>query len=282
MMLPLARYIGVAALILAPLFGAAPITAEPVTVPLIIERGVLFVRGNLNGNGPLLFVFDPGAGDFVTVYARDRLQGKPVRELDVGGASIHTSLPVAPGDPQQFDTSHDPALGTIAGSVGPSLLNHYAVRIDYKQSTVAFIPFKDFTPPPHSVAFQMFVDSFGVPALQASVDGFSGAFEIDVRAPSSMLFTPFLERNGFAQRYSSQPVLKESDIGRQYALANVSIGPFAVHNTPTWFSNASQGKFASGQVGGLLGNAVLSNFAVTFDYAKRTIYLERSSTSTRR
>lgn len=271
----LARCLGMLVLVSLSFFETAPGTAEPLTVPLIVEHGVLFMHGNLNGTGPLLFVFDPGADDLVTTYARDRLRGKLPRELNIGGVSIRASLPVLPGDPQLLVPNHDPELGTIAGSLGPALLHRYVIRIDYKRAQIAFVPFKDFSPPPKAAAFPMFIDAFGVPAIRAAAEGYSGSFEIDVRAPVSMLFTPFVKRDGFEGRYAQRPVLKTSQFGNQYALSNFSIGAFTVRDSPTWFSKAAQGKFASDKLAGLLGNAVLSNFTVTFDYATQTIYLER-------
>jgi hypothetical protein len=247
---------------------------EVVEVPLTIDRGVLFVRANLNGGGPMLFVFDPGAGDFVTTYARERLRENRVQKLAIGAVSIDVELPVLSGDPQQVDPAHDVSLGAIAGSIGPALLQDYAVRIDYRNATIAFIPLDDFAAPQSATSLRLTFDRFMMPTVPASADGFPGRFELDVRAPTSMLFTPFVERNRFDTRYAAHPVLKRSATGTQYALSTVSIGPFTVHEARAWLSTASQGKFASSAVDGLIGNDILEHFVVTLDYRARMVYLQ--------
>ena len=241
--------------------AATVASARPSTVPLDLERGVVFVHAALDDATPLLFVFDPGASDFITTYARDRLHGKSPRRIAIGTAAIRAALPVASGDPQQVDPAYDGRFGTIAGSFGPAFLQRYAIRIDYVNRKMTLIPFAQFKPPANATALRFALDRFGIPTVQASADGIPGRFEIDVRAPSNMLFAPFV------QQY------EPSRLRVARGPSRFSIGPYALEPTPTWFSNARVGKFASSDVSGLIGNAALSHFIVTFDYHSHTVYL---------
>ena len=104
---------------------AAVLALHPANdVSMTMEHGVLFVRASVNGIGPLLFIFDPVAGDFT---------------LD--DISVRGLFPVLSGDPEQLDAHHDPAHGAIAGSLGPAFLRRYAIRITYANATIAVIPF---------------------------------------------------------------------------------------------------------------------------------------------
>jgi hypothetical protein len=241
--------------------------------PLINENGVLFVRGTIEGSTPMLFVFDPGAADFLTTAAKSSMHGNEVL-LRVGDASIRERLDVLPGDPQQLVPRHDASLGVIGGSVGPGFLRRYAVRVDYSRSTIAFVALDHFVAPRDAVVLPITLDHEGLPAVHGSADSVSGSFELDLRAPTSMLFTQFIQKYGFSARYAGKPVVKQSGVGSQYSLETLGIGPLAVRNVPTWFSKATEGKFFGGDTDGLIGNDALDHFVVTLDYHSMKAYFE--------
>ena len=268
----------VAAGVLAALFLAAVPRAlgKDTEVPLLIDQGVLLLHAQINDVGPLLFVFDPGAGAFITTYAQTRLGNKPARTLRIGGASIPESMPVFPGDPAQLYPVHDTRLGVLAGSIGPDLLSHYVVRVDFSRKNLALIPFSQFTAPRGAAALRLRFDPFGMPVIDARVDHAPGRFELDLRAPTTMLFKPFADERDFTRRYASAPVLKRAGTSVQHSLSQIELGPYAVKDVPTWFSADTSGKFAQRTIGGLLGNNVLSHFVITLDYRRGIVYLERS------
>ncbi len=230
-----------------------------VDVSMTIDRGVLFVRASVNGVGPLLFIFDPGAGDLITAYGAERIGEKPAREIALDEASVRGVFPVLSGDPEQLDPRHDPSHGAIAGSLGPAFLQRYAVRINYEKSTIALIPFGTFAAQREAQAMPLYIDRYGMPTVAATFDGVGSQFEIDVRAPVSMLFTPFVREHQVID-------------GRPHS---ITLGRYVVRNAAVRLSRASNGKFASAEVAGLIGNDVLSKFVLTFDYHTGALYLER-------
>ncbi len=149
--------------------------------------------------------------------------------------------------------------------------------IDYGKRTITLTPFAQATPPPGAVALALRIDEFSMPVIAASADGHPGAFELDVRASSSMVFKPFAQRSGLSARYAGAPILKNSENGVQHTLASFVLGPYSVRNVPTWFSSATKGKFASDSNAGLLGNNVLSHFVVTLNYRRRIVYISPAS-----
>ena len=84
-----AGYVSAAAM-LALLFLSGA-SAAATTVPLEIEHGILFVRGELNGVCDLLFVLDPGARDFLTPYGISQLRGRPAKETRCSRPAKSTS-----------------------------------------------------------------------------------------------------------------------------------------------------------------------------------------------
>ncbi len=249
------------------------VSRDGVSVPMRNEDGVLLLSGAINGVGPLLFTFDPGASDTYTRYARERLNGRQPQTVCFSSACFPAGMQYFADDPSQLFPRHDSSLGTIAGSIGPALLRHYVARIDYRANAFTLIPATSFQPPRGAQPLPVSSDSAEMPAIAGTVDGRSGLFELDVRAPTSMLFTPFLERTGLRDAYAATPVVKTSATLVAHAIRSVRIGGTELHDVPFWFSTASSGKFAAGDVAGLFGNNVLSHFVVTIDLPHRVVYL---------
>ena len=232
------------------------------SVPLTIEKGVLFMHARVDGSEPMLFVFDPGADSYVTRYAAPQLTARPSHTVNVGGISITEPLPVIDGDPQQLDPSHNAALGTIAGTIGRELLRRFVVRIDYAHGTLALISPATFHAGSRN-ALPLHMDRYGIPTVPATVNGVAGTFELDVRAPSSMLFTPFAHSLGFQVPQQTKR-----------RLDSVRIGTYVQTGVAAWISNAQSGKFASSEPQGLIGNDVLWHYVVTLDYSRGLAYLQ--------
>jgi hypothetical protein len=260
--------------------AAAPSGPSPVvvagdasSVPLQQEHGVLLLQARADGAGPMLFVLDPGGTDTYTHFLRDTLEGHAPRTLCVSQACFPARMSYLDGDPQQIAPSHDPAGGTIAGSIGLQMLRNYVITIDYQASTLTLTPPARFRAPRGARRFPLSFDAFGQPAIEASVDGRRGLFELDVRAGTSMLFSPFLDRTGLRRTYAETPVVRQSGTLAAHAVRSVQVGSVALADTPFWFSTESAGKFANPDAAGLLANNVLSHFRVTFDVPHRAVYL---------
>ncbi len=236
--------------------AAATSTAS---VPIRQEHGVLLVRATVDGEGPLLFTLDPGAKDIYTSYARDRLKGRAPHTICFSLACFPAAMEYFDGDPAELDPRHDRSLGIIAGSIGPELLRKYVARIDYRSSTLTLIPPNQFQPPRDAQRLAVQLDSYGVPSVPAAVDGIGALFELDVRAPVSMLFSPFLNRTGFPRS--------------PRALHRVQLGSVEIRNAEFRFSSDTSGKFANSEVAGLLGNDVLSHVTLTLDLPHRRAYV---------
>jgi hypothetical protein len=261
-------------------FIAMPAPASAVvTVPMIQEHGVLYVQAQIDGVGPLLLTFDPGGEDVYTSYARNKLAGRASQKVCLATACFATSMKYLDGDPGELDPHHDTRHGVIAGSIGPSLLQHYVTTIDYQASSMILSELDGFRPPSDAQRLPLTFDSYGLPVVPGVVDGITTSFELDLRAPTSMLFRPFLARTGLDRLYAATPIVKESNASIAHAIRVVQLGGFELHDVAFWFSTATSGKFANDSLAGLLGNNVLSHFLVTLDVPHRCAYLTGSRSS---
>ena len=248
------------------------------SVPLRLDHGVVFIDVTVDGRGPFAFILDPGAGDTITQDTLRRLglaAGAETAEVElaIGDAQLgKLTLPVFPGDGRGLYPKHDPAGPPIAGTLGPDLLKRFALRVDYAGAALTLTPLETFNYGGHGTALPLVFHDV-IPLVEASADGISGLFAYDLRAPGAMLlFHPFLERNGFLERYHTHPDAAHPML--PVTLHELAIAGVTLQDQPARFGGFSEGKFAVADEAGVLGHDVLSQFVTTIDYRHHVIYFE--------
>jgi len=258
--------------------GTARATDSPtVTVPLRVDKGVIFFDVTLGGKGPFAFILDPAAQGGITGDTLHRLGLGTVdpAHLDISVGTLHLGtlpLRVFDGDGAYLAPKHDPASWPIAGTLGPELLERYAMRVDYAHATLSFTPLAVFRYQGKGIALPVVFHDV-MPLVSASADGVTGLFAYDIRAPGRlMLFHSFLERNDFLARYGVQPDAANPSIAG--TLHGLELAGVSLHNQPANFAGYTTGKFAATDEAGVLGYDVLSQFVTTVDYRDKLIYFE--------
>lgn len=265
------------------LFLAAGVATCPaaaaggIDVPMRVDHGVIFLDATVDGKGPYAFILDPGAQGAVSADTLRKL-GLPVAEsaeleISIGAAAIgKVTLQTVDGDGSGLYPKHDPAGPPIAGALGPEILKRFAMRVDYAHATLTLTPLTGFKYAGGGKALPVVFHDV-IPLVTATVDGMSGLFAYDLRAPGKiMLFHPFLEQHGFLARYGVAPDQDHPLVpGKLHGLqlAGVTLTEQAAN-----FAGFTSGKFASETEAGILGYDVLSQFVTTVDYRDSVIYFE--------
>lgn len=268
-------------LLLLPLLCISSVAAAQdlatVTVPLRVDKGVIFFDVTVEGKGPFAFILDPAAAGGITGDTLHQLglSAGDTAKVDVSVGTLHLGalpLRVFDGDGAYLDPKHDPAAGPIAGTLGPELLARYAMRLDYGHATLGFTPLAAFHYGGEGKALPLVFHDV-MPLVSASADGVDGLFAYDVRAPGRlMLFHPFLARNGFLTRYGVQPDAMHPSIPG--LLHRLELAGVSLQDQPANFAGYTSGKFAASDEAGVLGYDVLSQFVTTVDYRHKLIYFE--------
>ncbi|MFI4968554.1 MAG: hypothetical protein ACHQAU_07470 [Gammaproteobacteria bacterium] len=255
-----------------------PDAAQPVTVPMHLDHGVIFFEASVDGQGPFAFILDPGAAGVITSDTIGRLglhQSAEAAELDIsiGTADIgRFALPILPGDGTELYPKRDPAGPLIAGALGPEILNHFALRLDYGANTLTFTALEKFKYQGNGKALPIVFHDV-IPLVSASVDGVSGLLAYDIRAPGKvLLFHPFLAQHDFLTRYGAEPDAAHPTVPE--TLHSLEVAGVVLKDQPANFGGFTDGKFAATDEAGLLGYQVLSQFVTTLDYRDRLIYFE--------
>jgi hypothetical protein len=276
------------------------------TLPFDLVDNRVFIEARLNGRGPFRFLLDTGAGG-VTVSAdvaqqlglhvADAGEGQGVGEkiVHAGQAQIAQvqigDLTLADVDSQVMDLSDAPQVfGTkhFDGIIGLPVFEHMVVKHDYVNRVLTFTaPDKfDYAGAGAIVHFER---PRQIPVVAASLDGVAGNFGVDAGARSSLLlYGPFCAQNNLQEKYGAKlegvtgwgiggPV--RSLLARAKEL---QIGEVTVRDLVIRLSAQKTGLTTSSAMAGLIGPDVLSQFDVTFDYARSRIIFEKNRSYGRR
>jgi hypothetical protein len=265
---------------------------DVVDVPFEVRSGHVFIEAKLDGKGPFRMLFDAGGASVLvpsTVAALGlsprRAGGEhdvalvPIERVDVGGVAFERQtfavIDVAPV------MRRVEGLDDVAGIVGYDVVSRLPVRIDYEHSKLSLHRPRAFVPPAGAVRVP-FVLNGRVPQVRARVDGVEGAFDVDTGSRASLTLAPaFVERNDLVRKYGSvrDVVAGAGAAGRTRALlaraGRLSIASVDVEAPVTYLSKQAIG--ASADVAGNIGYGVLRRFAVTLDYSRNALYLEKGA-----
>jgi len=268
--------------------------AQSTTVPYEADVDRVFVPVSVDGHGPFLFEFDTGGHLILTSDAAAGLGLKPmgafsstgggqavikagfvqVHEIRIGDAVIRDQpvkvLPLSSNE-------RGPRLPR-AGILGLELLERFAVHLDRRGHTMTLTPLARFrhsgpgTPLP--LAFME-----DAPLTAGAFEGESGNFELDTgNSGPAIVEGLWATKHGFADRLSHGAAAIGNGVGGSYSevtsRAALALGPFSLPNElVSYVGIAARGSESVQDLAGNLGEPVLSQFDVTFDYARQTVWL---------
>ena len=281
-------------------------TKTSFTLPFDLVDNRVFIEVRMNRRGPFHFLLDTGAGG-VTISAdvahqlglrvADAGEGQGVGEKTVraGQAQIAQlqmgALTFADVDSNVMDLSDAPQVfGTkpFDGIIGLPVFERMVVKHNYVNRVLTFTaPDKfDYTGTGVIVHFER---PRQIPVVAASLDGVAGNFGVDSGARSSLLlYGPFCAQNNLQEKYGAKlegvtgwgiggPV--RSLLARANTL---QIGDVTVRDLVIRLSSQKTGLTTSSAMAGLIGPDVLSQFDVTFDYARTRIIFDKNKNYGRR
>lgn len=283
---------------------AAP-SLHAFTLPFTLVDNRVFVDVALNGRGPFHLILDTGA-DAVLSDSVARQLGLDVKDAGegqgVGAATQHFgstrvssvklgglelrdvafSVTTFGDTPQVFGRQ------LVDGVIGSIVFERMVVKHDYVHHTLTFTPPDQYrhSGPGTVLTFER---PRQIPEIHATLDSVPGLFGVDTGARSALLlYGPFCDTNRLAAKYGARlqgvtgwgiggPV--RSLLARAHAL---DLGGVSVHELVIRLSTQKTGLTTSAGMDGLIGPDVLSQFDVTFDYARTRIILEKNANYGRR
>jgi hypothetical protein len=274
-------------------------TAERLVVPFEWYDGHVIIPVRINGSDSLRFAFDSGAAATV-VFETERTQSLQLeveRQIRIGGAPGKLGTPVnIVNDVRvsldgisltrmtvlQVPLAHSPIFSSreeayFDGAIGYDLLRRFVTEVDYVNRTISFSRgTKDRTP---GAPWQTLpIDVSGrVPLLTArlSIDAASSEsvqLIVDTGAPSYVYLNPDLTgkikvpQRHYLTRGKGFNGPFERMTGRvdTFSIGTIGFNDLVTHFDRTDFKDLGRGV-------GLIGNAVLRNVDLLFDYSAGTL-----------
>ncbi len=272
---------------------SAAAAAAGFAVPFHMIDNRAFVDTYVNGKGPYAFVVDTGSVSLIT----------PEVAAAAGVASVDAGLSGGVGEkrePKRHAVLDRLAFGDVSlthfgvsvaslreirdaigftrfdGIIGSDVLKRHRTRIDGIGANV--IQLSDAAPEGTALPFRV-VDNEIVVA--GSVNGIAGDFIVDTGDRSTLtLFGPFVETHGLG---NAKGVIAVTGWGiggpvrARVTRADFAAGPLVGRNVVIRQSLQRAGAFTDPRFAGSIGNGLLKNFALTFDYEARRIYVAPSA-----
>jgi hypothetical protein len=288
-------------------------------VPFELVDNRIFVEVWLEGRGPFRFILDTGgyAGLSVETARRvglklgNEVEGRgagesvvkawetSVEETRIGGgtgdkggaAGGKAGLVLREQDFRVFDFSdmrHVFGSEVFDGIIGLPVFSQAVVRVDYERRRLTFTKPSGFRYRGAAAAVPFELERF-LPIVRGEVDGLRVRLGLDTGDRSAFtLKGPFVEGHGLREKYAPKvEAVTGWGIGgpiraQVVRVASLKFAGFELREPVTRLSLQKSGAFAAGDTAGNVGGAVLKQFAMTFDYARRRLFFEKGSAYGRR
>ncbi len=248
----------------------------------------------INGMGPFHMIFDTGGANMLMPDAVKKLKLETT-DAGFGGGAGDKQIPMQTtkvksynvGDiemlNQEFnvmDLSHiKKAFGFkhLDGIIGYEILLKYGVTIDYDNKLLIFDNLENFNPKGTKINFRIYGDK---PVIPATIDGKETELLIDTGDRSSFTaFKKFSTKNKLSEYFEKNEVISGFGVGGPIP-ARLGKIPHLVFDKNIKLSNVAArlpltkaGYFATSELGGSVGNGLLQDFLVSFNYKDKEMTL---------
>ncbi|MGZ3183830.1 MAG: aspartyl protease family protein [Telluria sp.] len=273
--------------------------ARTVTVPLAPGRRVI-VNANIDGKGPFPFVVDTGAQAILTEKAAAALgvSGKRaaaqtgvggaaiattsamVHELNIGGAVLHdVPFQIFPM-PAHF--SRNEGGPEVVGLLGLEVFEQFAVRFDFANHTATLAPLATYQGELDGSDKLAMHFSDDIPLVSGRINGVAGEFAVDTGNVGV-----FTVQGRFARAHGLDAAFKggkqlgvKSGVGTEAVhfealLDRIELGTALWQRVPGAVAYDEAGPFSSRYEAANIGQQLLKDYVVTFDYRHGTMSLDR-------
>ncbi|MDB5092964.1 MAG: hypothetical protein JWO85_1065 [Candidatus Eremiobacteraeota bacterium] len=264
------------------------------TIPFELVDNHVDLPVTINGKGPFHFIFDTGGANYIDsslamelgirktgkgrlsgVGARtERIAFGKVDTLQVGDATLYNQVftvgPVRDG----FGVSSGKP---VDGLIGFEVLSRFVTTFDYDKNEIV-LRAPGSAPPAGGTTMPFVLHGTHV-EIPCGVDTFAGRCTVDTGSRDALtVLSPFVAAHPSIVPPNATAIgadgfgIGGAALGR-LARTTLHIGAFTIPDVITDLSTQTQGAFADPHVAANIGAGTWKRFAVTFDYAKRTMTL---------
>ncbi len=273
------------------------------TSPLEIFGDHTFIRLSVDGSRPLNFIFDTGDG--LTVIdtdialelnlpmdhsskkksAQGSIEGTLIKHnyIEMSGFRLESDITLYATSLKHLEIS----IGRdIDGIIGYDLLQHYTVELDglnklmkiYKPGVYKYGGFGE----KYTLGFEQYIPFISANVTLNNGEQFQGNYFVSTGAGTTLDFnSKFASKNDVAEKTGEHYSYLVKALGNTETLhyegrvQEFKIGKLRFENLPIGISEAKHGIQANKKMDGIIGNRILKNYIVIFDYENKSMFLER-------
>ncbi len=265
--------------------------ASSVTVPIQYLQDHIYIPLKINGHDETA-MFDTGGSFIVSTEAASTLGLKARGAFEVGGnGSSSVNGGMARADTVQIGgmTLKKPVFTTIpyfdgeGGEpvAGAELLDRFVIAINYDDDTMTLTRPEAFHYSGTGIVVPFKYHDGHMPVVAGSVDGIPGTFTIDTGDNLALTLNgPFNQKNDLVGKYKPKFAaisgygIGGADPAYVVRTKTLTLGGVSVHDRVTYLRGGKSGAGADRFVSGNVGNGVLHEFNLIFDYPREQIIFE--------
>lgn len=281
-----------------PISWAAKSAMAPIRFELLDNR--IFVDVSINGQGPFKFIFDTGGNNSMTYELAQKLN-LPVKDIGDGTGAGNGTQKMGETQVQKMQFGEVTLLDqyflvmdyskiqnafglkALDGIFGYEVLQKFLTQVDYENSILTFYENEaDFEKSGFEVLkFDLLYDK---PFIKTSINGFEANTLVDTGDRSPLTVTKrFQKHKTIAAAFRGKPVVVSGyGIGGPIPAKISSLKSLVLGGFASFKNIASRAPTAAGGFNSLkgldasLGNEVLKQFTLGFDYQNKLIYFKKN------
>ena len=275
-------------------------STESIKIGFEYRFGHIWLPATINGVKKIWFILDSGASaNFFHTSAIADLNLPREGSLPVAGMTGYEEVALVRSDSisigsltllNQIAGSMDLSMfdGSLSdnqelgGILGYDFLSRFPVMVNYRESTLTVFNPDSFIPPPGGVTVDFHLTML-VPTISGELNGIKGDFMVDLGNSFGLVL-----HNSFVDRYHLEEKLDDISYnpgglggvggrigGKTAQAATFKFGSILLQSLRVILPDQRQGLSGSEQLAGNIGNMILENFIVLFDYkSNRLIFYD--------
>ncbi|MFQ5452719.1 MAG: pepsin/retropepsin-like aspartic protease family protein, partial [Candidatus Zixiibacteriota bacterium] len=274
-----------------------PENVKDITIPFEYRLGHIRLPLVINGTKKVWVILDSGAS--ASIFHKpviDKLDFEVIGKMPAMGVSGFNEVDLIQTDSVQIGnlTLYNHVAGVIdlgkfsdgsngeldfGGIIGYNFLSRFPVLINYQDSTLTVFNPAQFEPPEggEEISFHLMMQ---VPTIEGEILGIKGNFLVDLgNSFGLVLHKQFALQNRLEEILSDikdNPRLlggvSGSVSGKNAFAATFKMGNILIQSLRVLLPDSTQGITGSSTLAGNIGNLVLENFTVLFDYPNSRIF----------
>ncbi|MGC4043953.1 MAG: aspartyl protease family protein [Armatimonas sp.] len=264
-------------------------------LPFETIGSLILVEAKINGK-PARLILDTCAGvSLLTPEAAKKFELGEGRSMMIGGAgekaqqaklvrltSLECGGRSVAGQPAVILDLPAGGGKKADGILGMPFLSQYVLKIDYDKKRVQFL--SPGAPAPKDATSLELTRRFGLPEVDAEVDGLKGRVRLDTGYGGTFTFTsPTVAREKLKEKYPKRiesvtgQGLGGASVGEAIRISSFSLAGQSLNGVVANLSADKSGALADSGTIGLVGGETLARFVVTFDFPAGKLHLQKST-----